>query len=91
MREKLVDARAERARTIDNYVPFDCDEFEANNKRHLPLITTFFAEGTEDSLISIKNRCKKEKVWNWKEYILTMTNKSNLVWTIDTFSCVLGY
>ena len=63
MRQKLVNEHAERARTIADDVPFDCEEFDANNKRDLPLITTFFAEGTEESLISIKKRCKKEKVF----------------------------
>ena len=71
MRQKLVEARAERARTIDDWVPFDCEEFDTNNKRDLPLITTFFAEGTEESLISMKKRCKKEKVWS--EYILELS------------------
>ena len=62
MRQKLVDERVERARTIDDYVPFDVAEFETNFARPLPLMTTLFAEGTEEALESMKHRCRKENV-----------------------------
>jgi len=59
---ELVAAKVSRARSYKPSTPFSVAEMEANSKQQLPANLTMFREGSEDSFLAIRARCRQEKV-----------------------------
>ena len=62
IRARLIEDKLERAKHPDDFVPFDVEEYEANNDRALPIMKAFMVDGTEEGFANLRKRCKQEKV-----------------------------
>ena len=60
--EEMVKGKIKRATEYKPYVPFDMDEFKANNESELPINKTLFRDGSQENYSAIRVRCREEGV-----------------------------